>query len=113
MAINGVNRVIDVNKAIVTAVKTGKVILGSKRTIDAVRTGKAKLVILASNCPPTVRGDIEYYARLSKIPVYIYQGNSIDLGETCGKVFTVAAMAIREPGDSEILKLVEESDVQD
>ncbi len=111
MAINGVNGVTDVNKAIVNAVKTGKVILGSKSTIDATRVGKAKLIILASNCPSNVREDIEYYARLSQIPIYVYHGNSIDLGEICGKVFTVAAMAVREPGDSEILKLAEESNV--
>jgi large subunit ribosomal protein L30e len=111
MAINGVNGVIDVNKAIATVVKTGKVVLGSKRAIDATRMGKAKLVILASNCPSNVREDIGYYARLSQIPIHVYRGNSIDLGEICGKIFTVAAMAIREPGDSEILKLAEESNV--
>jgi len=98
---------IDVNKAIFAAVKTGKITLGSRRTIDAARTGKAKLIIIASNCPSPVRRDIEYYARLSNIPVYIYNSSNIDLGIACRKPFTVTAMAIKEPGDSEVLNLAE------
>ena len=98
---------IDVNKAISIAVKTGKTKLGSKRTIDAARTGKAKLIIIASNCPSPVRRGIEYYASLSSIPIYIYNNSNIDLGIACRKPFTVTAMAIKEPGDSEVLKLAE------
>ena len=98
---------IDVNKAILSAVKTGKTTLGSKRTIEAARTGKAKLIILASNCPSPIRSDIEYYAQLSKIPVYMYSSSNTDLGIACRKPFTVTAMAIKEAGDSEILKLAE------
>ena len=98
---------IDVNKAIFAAVKTGKITLGSKRTIEAARTGKAKLIIIASNCPSPVRRGIEYYARLSNIPVYIYGSSNIDLGIACRKPFTVTAIAIKEPGDSEVLKLAE------
>jgi len=36
---------------------------------------------------------------------------SIDLGAVCGKPFMVSALAIREPGDSDILKLAEAADV--
>lgn len=98
---------IDVNKTIFAAVKTGKVALGSEQAIEAVRTGKAKLIIIASNCPSDVREKIEHYAKLSRIPTYIYSSSSLDLGITCRKPFTVTAMAIREAGDSEILKLAE------
>jgi hypothetical protein len=31
----------------------------------------------------------------------------MDLAAACGKPFTVSALSIREPGDSEILKLTE------
>ena len=99
--------VIDVNKAIATTVKTGKVLFGTNNTIKTAKMRRAKLIIVAANCPQKVREDIEYYCRLSKIPIIIYNGTSIDLGVACGKPFMVSALTIRNPGDSEILKLAE------
>ena len=102
---------IDVNKAIVTTVKTGKVLFGTNNAMNNARTRKAKLIIVASNCPQKTRGDIEYYSKLSNIPVTIYKGTNIDLGAVCGKPFKVSALTIREPGDSDILKLAEAGNV--
>ena len=98
---------IDVNKAIATTVKTGKILFGTNNAIENVKTRKAKLIIVASNCPQKIREDIEYYCKLSNIPVTIYNGTSIDLGAVCGKPFMVSVLTIREPGDSDILKLAE------
>ena len=98
---------IDVDKAIATAVKTGKVSFGANSAVQNAKTGKAKLIILASNCPKTVREDIEYYCKLSRVPLITHKGSSMDLAAICGKPFSVSALSIREPGDSEILKLTE------
>jgi large subunit ribosomal protein L30e len=103
---------VDVNKAILMATRTGKVIYGFKQTLDTVRNGKAKMVILASNCPSAMRRELERCANIAAIPIYQYGKSSVDLGVACGKSFVIAAMAIREPGDSEILKLVEEKVVK-
>jgi hypothetical protein len=46
--------------------------------------GKSKLVLIASNCPPLRKSEIEYYAMLSKTGVHHYNGNNIDLGTACG-----------------------------
>jgi large subunit ribosomal protein L30e len=73
--------------------------------MKSVKTGRAKLVLLAANCPMHIRKDIEYYSKLSAIPVIIYNGNSIDLGAACRKPFIVSALTVRDPGDSDILKL--------
>jgi large subunit ribosomal protein L30e len=99
--------VIDVNKAISAAVKTGKVSIGASSAVQSAQTGKAKLIILASNAPKNVRQDVEYYCNLSEVPLILYKGSSMDLAAACGKPFTVSALSIREPGDSEILKLTE------
>ncbi|MEM3673650.1 MAG: 50S ribosomal protein L30e [Candidatus Bathyarchaeia archaeon] len=98
---------IDIDKAISTAVKTGKVFFGANSAIQSAKTGRAKLIVLSSNCPKAVKEDIEYYCKLSKIPVITYKGSSLDLAALCGKPFAVSALSIREPGDSEILRLVE------
>jgi len=98
---------IDVDKAISAAVKTGKVMLGANNAVKGAKLGRGKLIVVASNCPRNVMDDITYYAKLSSVPVVIYKGSSIDLGVTCGKPFMVSALTIREPGDSDILRLVE------
>ena len=102
---------IDVNKAIATTVRTGKIFLGANKTVRNAKVGKVKLVIVAANCPKIAREDIEYYCKLSDIPLVTYNGTSIDLGAVCGKPFMVSALAIRGPGDSDILKLAEAADV--
>ncbi len=102
---------IDVNKAIATTVKTGKILFGAKNAINIAKTGKAKLIIVASNCPPRSRRDIEHYCKLSNVPAVIYKGSSTDLGAVCGKPFMISALTIREPGDSDILKLREAPNV--
>jgi len=97
--------VIDINKAIATTVKTGKVLFSANNAVKSAKTGRAKLIVLAANCPTRVRADIEYYSKLSATPVIIYKGTSIDLGAACGKPFMVSAPTVRDPGDSDILKL--------
>jgi len=103
--------VIDINKAIATTVRTGKVSFGTKNAVKSAKIGKAKLIIVAANCPQEIRGDIEYYCKLSDVPIVIYNGTSIDLGSVCGKPFMVSALTIREPGDSDILKVAEAANV--
>lgn len=104
---------IDVDKAIATAVKTGKVSLGANSAIQNAKIRKAKLIILASNCPKNIHADIEYYCKLSKVPLRIYKGSSTDLAALCGKPFLISALSIREPGDSEILRLVEKPEPEE
>jgi len=103
--------VIDINKAIATTVKTGKVSFGANNAVKNAKIGKAKLIIVAANCPQKIREDIEYYCKLSDVPIVIYKGTSIDLGAVCGKPFMVSALTIREQGDSDILKLTEAANV--
>ncbi|MEM0021729.1 MAG: 50S ribosomal protein L30e [Fervidicoccaceae archaeon] len=89
------------------ALRTGKVILGSRESILAIRHGKAKMIIVASNTDPSVRKDVEYYARLSNIPIYVYEGTSVEMGGMLGKPFPVQVAAVVDPGDSKILEFIE------
>jgi large subunit ribosomal protein L30e len=98
---------IDLDKAIASAVKTGKVSFGANSALLNAKTGKAKLIVLAANCPKNVKDDVEFNAKLSKVPLLSYRGSSMDLANVCGKPFIISALSIREPGDSEILKTVE------
>lgn len=96
----------DLIKALQTASRTGQVIYGAKEVIKLVLHGKAKLVVLAANTPPDIKRDINYYAKLSKIPVVLFDGTSIELGNIIGRPHSVTALAIVDPGQSRILELV-------
>lgn len=95
---------IDLNKSIAMAVKTGKVLFGAENALRSAKTGKARLIIVAANSPQNSLKDLKYYCKLSKVPLIVYRGTSRDLGTVCGKSFTVSALTIREPGDSDILE---------
>ena len=83
--------------------KSGKVALGYKSTLKAIRSGKAKLIILSSNCPPLTKSVLEYYAMLTRTGVHHYNGNNIELGTACGKYFRVGTLSVIDPGDSDII----------
>ena len=101
---------IDVDKAIATAVKTGKVSFGANMALQNAKTGKAKIIVLAANCPKDIKEQVEYYGKISKVPVMTYRGTSMDLAAVCNKLFIISALSIRETGDSEILKLIESTE---
>jgi large subunit ribosomal protein L30e len=99
---------INIDKALASVCKTGKVSFGANTALQNAKTGKAKMIVLATNCPQDIKEQIEYYGEISKVPVITYKGGSMDLAEVCGKLFIISAMSIRETGDSDILKLTEQ-----
>ncbi|KAF9641184.1 60S ribosomal protein L30 [Lasiodiplodia theobromae] len=83
--------------------KSGKVTLGYKSSLKALRMGKAKLVLIAANTPPLRKSELEYYAMLAKVSVHHYSGNNIELGTACGKLFRCSTLVVLDAGDSDIL----------
>ena len=55
---------------------------------DALPT-TAKLVLIAGNCPPLRKSELEYYAMLSKTTVHHFAGTNVALGTAAGKLFRV------------------------
>jgi len=96
----------DVDRGIRVAVDTGDVTLGSEKSIQSLKLGKGQLAFVAENSPKEILEDVEYYAKLSQIPIHIYNGTSVELGSVCGKPFTVATLVINDPGDSTILEII-------
>lgn len=100
--------VADFARELQMVLKTGSIAIGTKKAIKLAKLGKTKLIVLAKNAPPEVKKDIMYYARLAKIPVYVFPGTNMDLGAICGKPFSIAALAIIDPGQSSIIDLIKE-----
>merc|ERR550539_609475 len=93
-----------INSRLALVMKSGKALLGYKSGLKSIRQGKAKLILIASNCPPLRKSEIEYYAMLAKTGVHHYSGNNNQLGTACGKYFAVSCMSITDPGDSDITR---------
>lgn len=58
------------------------------------------------------KSEIEYYAMLAKTGVHHYSGNNIELGTACGKYFRVCTLSITDPGDSDIIRTLPETQGQ-
>ena len=93
-----------VNARLKLVMKSGKYCLGLNQTLKTLRRGKSQLVLVASNCPPLVRSQVEYYAHLAGVGVHHYRGSNIELGTACGRYFRVGVLSITDPGDSDIVR---------
>lgn len=77
-------------------IKEEKIILGTDRTIKLLKQGSADRVFLSSNCPDDVKKDIEYYAKLSNVPlIYLKQPND-ELGILCKKPYPVSVLSVTQ-----------------
>ena len=91
------------NSRLKLVMRSGKVSLGYKSTCRLLRNNKAKMILIASNCPHLRKSEVEYMAMLAKTQVHHYSGDNIALGTACGKFFNCSVLAIIDPGDSDIL----------
>merc|ERR1712159_415490 len=93
-----------INARLALVMKSGKASLGYKQTLKTLRNGKAKLILISSNCPPLRKSEIEYYAMLAKTGVHHYAGDNNALGTACGKYYRVGSLSITDAGDSDIVR---------
>ena len=84
----------DMDRALKIAMRTGKVLIGTRETIKSVRNGSAKVVVVSSNCPPWLMDELE------GVSVKEYKGFNTEMGPACGKPFPVSVATIVDPGDS-------------
>ena len=63
----------------------------------------AKLVLIAGNCPPLRKSELEYYAMLSKTSVHHFAGTNVALGTAAGKLFRVGYVPLSALNESKML----------
>ncbi len=88
---------VDIARALKTAATTGDVRFGLAETMKALKKGEVKLVVVSANCPP---GEIASGASPRRL---VFGGTNVELGSACGKPFPISALAIVNPGESNIL----------
>ena len=99
----------ELTQALKRIMATGKIQYGTNSTIENIKNGKAKAVVIAKNTPKDIKEDIQNYAKNANIPVITSNETSLNLGEICGKPFLITALAVINPGDVKIKELTEET----
>jgi len=95
---------VDVNKALKDVAKKGTISIGEKQTKGAIKKGTAKMIVVAENCP--YAEELTGLAKEKDVPIYNYAAQGVELGYVCGKNFAIAAFAVLDEGDSNVMQLV-------
>jgi len=85
------------------ASRTGKLVLGFRNVVSQLLSGSPKLVIVSDSSPKKLKETVIYYSQLAKVKCIKAKETSLDLGSSCGKPFPVAAIAVIDAGDSDLL----------
>jgi len=96
----------EIEAALKLMVETGKYEMGFRRGQADALLGRAKAIILAKNTPVLKAADIQHYAKLSGIPVFVIDKTSIELGSVCGRPHPVSVLSVYDEGESNILKVI-------
>ncbi len=71
---------------------SNKLVLGTEETVKLLRKGKVQKVILASNCDPQVRGDIQKYCGIGSVECVELPQTNEELGVLCKKPFAISVV---------------------
>lgn len=75
-------------------IKAKNLIIGTERTIKALKLGKVEKVIRSSNCAENVVDDLNYYASLNKTEIIKVNYPNDELGVICKKPFSISVLSI-------------------
>ena len=93
----------DLSRQLKNAISSGTLLFGQNQTVANCVSGKARMVILAANCPPDFISDIK--SRHPDIPLHQVQMVNRELGAACAKPFAVSSICVVDAGDSDLLTL--------
>jgi large subunit ribosomal protein L30e len=88
-------------------VRSGKVVIGFRRSVKNAKIGKVKALIVAQKIPGEMLSEILYIAKIGDLPVIMFRGGSIDLGTLVGKPFPVSTIGVLDTGNVSIDKIRE------
>ena len=98
----------DISFQLRRAMETGDVKVGFRQAEKSLLNGRSKLIIIAERIPERIKLRITHLAKIAGVPVYVFRGGSLDLGEVSGRPHFVSVISIDDPGDSSILELAKE-----
>lgn len=69
------------------------VVFGTNETLDGLKNGKVKKVLLASNCPKAVRETIAHYAKLANAVIIELDVPDKEIGLLSRKPFGISVLS--------------------
>ena len=79
-------------KTLAKAREDGKLVLGTDKSIKALKQGKVKLVAFAKNSP--FIEDVQYYANFAGVDMFPFPDDGMALGELCKRPFNISTLAV-------------------
>ncbi len=77
-------------------VKDGKVFIGTQQTLKHLQRGEVAKVFLSSNCPASVREDIQTYTQSGEVTVEETGVPNEELGVLCKKQFAISVLGVKK-----------------
>lgn len=96
----------ELEREIKNLMRTGKFVLGTRKSLRALLLGKAKAVVVADKILPAIEADVLHYAKLGGVPVIRFPGTSYELGLACGRQHPVSVIAVLDFGESRLGEVV-------
>lgn len=88
----------DAGKEIKAALKSRKILMGSRTVLKGLKNDQLSTVFYATNCPDDTLEDLNHYSKLSGMKIERFEGSSVQLGEICGKPFSILLVGIKKSG---------------
>lgn len=85
----------DISSELKKAIKENNAVIGTERTVKALKTGKLVKVYLSSNCPARVKADIETYSRMTNAAVETLSVPNDELGVICKKPYSISVLGLK------------------
>jgi len=80
--------------------KTGKCVIGLKEVLNSIKG--SLLIVYSSSLETFPRTRLLESAESQKVPTLYYEGNSMALGRSCGRLHRISVVAIKSPGDANL-----------
>jgi len=87
-----------------TAMKSGKVVLGERASLRALKS--SKMVIISEALGGDELGAITGSCKDADVPLVVFEGSAVALGAAAGRPFPVKVLSIRSAGDADLGKLL-------
>lgn len=89
-----------IEKVVKDAMSAHKYKSGTKEVLQSVKG--SKLMILSNSLDSKNRSHLEELAKSANVPLYQFNGNSLQLGKLCNKPFRISVIALKGGTDAAI-----------
>ena len=91
-------------KIIKNAIAENKYKSGTKEVLQSMKG--SKLIVMSKSLARNDGLKLEEEAKSSNIPIYWFQGNSVQLGKLCNKPFRISILSLKSVSDEEINSII-------